>query len=110
MWGGCDGAQRQALSFNFALALQMEKKEHGRLIELYGKGPTTEDGTRVVHFLRYLEFDILPAQSTTRVTASSLVSSAFVSYLFSSRDSPPAGLSQPPLTVHTHLRARAHTR
>uniref|UniRef100_A0A7S3FAX5 Small ribosomal subunit protein uS10 domain-containing protein n=1 Tax=Haptolina ericina TaxID=156174 RepID=A0A7S3FAX5_9EUKA len=45
---------------------QFERREHGRLIELYGKGPTTEDGTRCVHFLRHLEFSILPAHAGAR--------------------------------------------
>ena len=43
---------------------------HMRLIELYGENATGQDGTNVVHFLRYLEHTILqlhPACST-RVT------------------------------------------
>uniref|UniRef100_A0A6T8B651 Small ribosomal subunit protein uS10 domain-containing protein n=1 Tax=Prymnesium polylepis TaxID=72548 RepID=A0A6T8B651_9EUKA len=40
---------------------QFETKQHGRLIEVYGAGPVSEDATKVVNFMRYLEHTVLPA-------------------------------------------------
>jgi ribosomal protein S10 len=40
---------------------QFETRNHARLIEIYGDGPTKHDGTKVVNFLRYFEHTILPA-------------------------------------------------
>jgi len=45
---------------------QFEQREHNRLIEIYGKGTQTEDATKTVQLLRYIEHTILPAHAGAR--------------------------------------------
>ena len=45
---------------------QFEKRTYNRLFEIYGDGTLSHDATKTVHFLRYLETNLLPAHGTAR--------------------------------------------